>query len=335
MTAPLPQETTPVIDLEGRRQKTRETGKESLATYGRSFWWAGQLMHQDMLDAAADVYAFCRAVDNLADLSRDQARLAALKHALAGETAKVREDTRQAIERIVGLSTSHGLDLHAAELLIDSASADIDFIQPQDEAALIDYAFGVAGTVGVMMVPILRVPESKRGEAVKFAIDLGVAMQLSNIARDLLEDAKMMRVYLPTSWVGSTETRQFAWRVSGEDEHARQIAYGALPRLLSLADRYYDSAMRGMTYIPWRARWAICTASRVYRAIGQKAMRRGEAEYWASRTVVSNSEKIWRTILATGALLASFVRTRHPVHDDQLHVPFATRLHKLQSARAT
>ncbi len=341
MNAPLPQEpikgaarATSVAELEGRRQKQDETGKTSLAAHGRSFWWAGQLMRPDMLDAAADVYAFCRAVDNLADLSRDQARLSALKRALSGEVTKVREDTRLAIARIVAISTSHGLNLRAAEMLIDSASADIEFVQPKDEAALIDYAFGVAGTVGIMMVPILKVRESDRAAAMPFAIDLGIAMQLSNIARDLLEDAKMMRVYLPITWVGGTDTRQFAWRVSGDDQHARRIAYGALPRLLALADRYYDSAARGMTYIPWRARWAILTASGVYRAIGKKAVRRNETEYWSSRTVVSGVEKIWRTVMATAALLATFWRTRRPKHDDALHVPFAVRLKTLQQQPA-
>jgi 15-cis-phytoene synthase len=325
---------TSVAELEGRRQKQDETSKASLAEHGRSFWWAGQLMRPDMLNAAADVYAFCRVVDNLADLSRDQARLSALKRALAGEVTKVREDTRMAITQMVAMSTSHGLDLRAAEMLIDSVSADIEFVQPKDESALIDYAFGVAGTVGVMMVPILKVRESDRAAAMPFAIDLGIAMQLSNIARDLLVDAKMMRVYLPTTWVGGTDTRQFAWRVSGDDQHARRIAYGALPRLLTLADRFYDSAASGMTYIPWRARWAILTASGVYRAIGQKAARRNEAEYWSSRTVVSGIEKALRTVMATAALLASFLRISRPKHDDALHAPFAARLKMLQEQPA-
>jgi 15-cis-phytoene synthase len=315
--------------IEGRRQVQPDAGHESLAKHGRSFWWAGQLMRKDMLDNAADVYAFCRAVDNLADLSRDQQRLTAMKLALAGDPAKVRGDTREAVERLLQLSRSIDFNLGAAEMLIDSVSADIEFVQPKDEAALLDYAFGVAGTVGVMMVAVLDIAPARRKAALPFAIDLGVAMQLTNIARDLLDDAKMMRTYLPLTWVGSTETRQFAWRVSADDQLARKIAYGALPRLLALADRYYQSAETGMTYIPWRARWAILTASRVYRAIGEKAARRGDVKYWSSRTVVSNAEKAWRTAWATCALMASFFRAREPAHDATLHEPFATRLRQL------
>lgn len=314
--------------LAGRRQAGAQTDS-SLAKHGRSFWWAGQLMNKTMLNHAADVYAFCRAVDNLADLSRDPARLAAMKLALAGDTAKVRGDTRESVERLVALSTLLHFDLRAAELLIDSVGADIDFVQPKDEAALLDYALGVAGSVGAMMVVILDIAPEKRAAAMPFAIDLGVAMQLSNIARDLLEDAKMMRVYLPMTWVGGTETRQFAWRISADDKLARKIAYGALPRLLALADTYYRSAAAGMVYIPRRARLAILTASGVYRAIGEKALQRGETDYWVSRTVVSTPEKTWQTGKAVVVWLASFFRTQAPVHDAALHAPFAVRLRQL------
>jgi 15-cis-phytoene synthase len=319
--------------LAGRRLAPSGAGRESLSKHGRSFWWAGQLMSKEMLNNAADVYAFCRAVDNLADLSRDPQRLAAMKLALAGDPGKVRGDTRDAVVRLLQLSKSLDFNLDAAELLIDSVSADIEFEQPHDEAALLNYAFGVAGTVGVMMVAVIDIAPGKREAALPFAIDLGVAMQLTNIARDLLEDAKMMRVYLPETWVGGTPTRQLAWRISADDALARKIAFGALPRLLTLADRYYQSAAAGMIYIPWRARWAIFTASHVYRQIGEKALQRGETDYWLSRTVVSKREKAWCTCKATFALIASFFQSRAPEHRSVMHVPFAKRLQRLSGAR--
>jgi 15-cis-phytoene synthase len=323
----------PNATLDGRRQVPPGAGRPSLSKHGRSFWWAGQLMSKEMLNNAADVYAFCRAVDNLADLSRDPLRLAAMKLALAGDPGKVRGDTREAVVRLLQLSKSLDFNLAAAEMLIDSVSADIEFVQPHDEAALLNYAFGVAGTVGVMMVAVLDIAPDKREAALPFAIDLGVAMQLTNIARDLLEDAKMMRVYLPETWVGGTPTRQLAWRISADDALARKIAFGALPRLLALADHYYQSAAAGMVYIPWRARWAIFTASRVYRQIGEKALQRGETDYWLSRTVVSKGEKVWCTCLATFALIASFFQSRTPKHDAAMHAPFAKRLRQLSGMR--
>jgi phytoene synthase len=156
---------------------------------------------------------------------------------------------------------------------------------PSDDDELLRYCYRVASTVGLMMCAVLGVREPS---AFPHAVDLGVAMQLTNICRDVREDARMGRVYLPAS-------RLEAAGLTPDDLLQDRVDREALARvvadLLHLADRYYASADAGMRWIPARARTAIVVASRVYRAIGVKLRRRG-CDAWSGRTVVGGVEKV-------------------------------------------
>lgn len=136
--------------------------------------------------------------------------------------------------------------------------------------------------------------------AFSFAIDMGIAMQLTNIARDVLEDAKMGRRYLPANWVGQLSASDIlACANTPDSREAIQVKAG-IDRLLSLADAYYDSGRKGLVYLPPRAHIAIAVAANVYREIGQK-LRRCRLNWSAGRVVTNKLEKV----MASGGASAS------------------------------
>lgn len=286
--------------------------EEILAVGSRSFAFASRFLTRSQRLDAAVVYAFCRAVDDVADEAIDRERARA-------DLAAVREDlrTRDPVIPIVRgfreVAARRGIDLRAAVLLVDGVTSDLGSVRVEDDAALIRYCHMVAGTVGIMMCGVLGV---RNARAFPFAIDLGIAMQLTNICRDVAEDAARGRVYLPGKRLRRAGESPEAL-VSGRADRTR-IARVVLS-VLELAERYYESADAGMRFIPLVPRAAILVASRLYRGIGRKLAANG-GDALAGRTVVSGRQKLG---LTAGALAMLF----HPrlygstEHDAALHLP--------------
>ena len=155
-------------------------------------------------------------------------------------------------------------------------------------------------------------------QALPFAIDLGVAMQLTNICRDVREDAGRGRVYLPATRLRAAGIDPE--RLPTGDIDRAKLA-GVVRDLLALAERYYASADDAMRHIPWRSRLAILVASRIYRAIGRRLLRHG-ADTWAGRTIVPWWEKgAWAAAGLFAALhprVAGWVPS--PPHERALHL---------------
>jgi phytoene synthase len=260
-----------------------------LARCGRSFRLAGRLLPGDTLQDAAVLYAFCRMVDDLADESTDPVaagmELTALRRAvIAGDR------THRLAQPFLALQTSHGCATSSAATLIDTVLRDLQPVRLADGAALLDYAYGAAGTVGEMMCPILGV---RTAHALPHAIDLGMAMQLTNIARDVIEDAGRGRIYLPATWLpdGMTAANLGTWP---------EAVFPAVRRVLDCAHARYRSGDRGVEHLPARVRPAIRAASRLYEEIGLRILRQGPAYLSAGRCVVPPGRKL---ILLASCLL--------------------------------
>src|SRR5690606_4571262 len=153
--------------------------------------------------------------------------------------------------------------------------------------------------------------------ALAHAVDLGIAMQLTNICRDVAEDASRGRVYLPRCRLEAAGTSPEEI-VSGRAAPAKVAA--VVRDLLDLADAYYESADAGMRFIPDRARLAILVASRIYRAIGWRLRRRG-GDALAGRTVVPAHEKAAWVFVAFAAWLATVLSRARREHRSELHRP--------------
>ena len=183
-----------------------------------------------------------------------------------------------------------------------------------DESELIQYAYKVAGTVGLLMCDVLNTDEPR---AKPHAVDLGIGMQLTNIARDVLEDAKMGRRYLPGSWVNNMTPQQIIEASKSPYSHEALMITEAVHRLLSLAEQYYASGRRGLAYLPARAHFSIGVAAKVYRQIGIQLLRTKDS-WHGRRQVTSKSSKVFCTIRASMSLFRRFPHPRKS-HNTSLH----------------
>jgi phytoene synthase len=240
-----------------------------LATKGRTFYWARYLLGQVYGGRATRLYGFCRHLDDLVD------------------EASSNEEARRALD-------SHRSDLlggHSNDPVVADALALMQqSVRIVDVDQLLRYCYKVAGTVGLMMTGVLDV---KCQRALPHAIDLGIAMQLTNICRDVADDAKLNRRYLPASLLGDIEVGQL---ITPELSIQSELKH-CLKTLLTLADQYYKSGEAGLHYLPLNARTAILVAGRVYREIGQVLKARDFA-YWEGRAFVTPRVKLSRTATA-------------------------------------
>lgn len=285
--------------------------RTSLARNGRSFFWASRLLGSQMAARAAGLYAFCRVLDDMADgdIPGGPDRLASIKTRLQNGSGPV----DPALAGFLPLMAETGIPARPLLHLIDGLLQDQQEVALEEEADLLRYCYRVAGTVGLMICPVL---DCRDQAAWPFAIDLGMAMQMTNIARDVLEDAQLGRRYLPASWAGPISPARISRAASQPGSAEAWQIRQATARLLGLADRYYRSAEAGMGALPWRARAAIMVAGRVYRQIGVE-LQAGGLNWQAGRVVTSNFSKS-RASLA-GLLALPRVPGRLPAHDKSLH----------------
>jgi 15-cis-phytoene synthase len=286
--------------------------KQVLAQQGKSFYWASLFLGTTLADRAARLYQFCRFVDDLADGDLPD-RLDSLEDIRAGLTdpqhpavTKIPE-----LDAFINLASETNLPLNAAAELLDGMLRDQHPTALESEAELLRYCHAVAGTVGLMMCRVLNCQQPR---ADSFAIDLGIAMQLTNIARDVLEDAKMDRRYLPAKWLNRPLSPEAIARAGN---NALLPVAGAIDQLLALADRYYASALQGIHLLPWRSRFSIIVALRVYRQIGCQ-LKRGGLIWWQGRTVVSKITKVRLSISSLADLLAGLSPKPVPEHNSAL-----------------
>ncbi|MFT6817702.1 MAG: phytoene synthase [Myxococcota bacterium] len=270
-----------------------QDSRQTLAKHARSFKWASVFLPNDAQDDAAVVYAFCRLVDDLADEapSTKVARtdLSRARAELMGSVPR-----RPLIAAFVTLCETRNMPLEAAIALLDGVESDLEDVCIADDGELLRYCYRVAGTVGLMMCGVLGVTDPK---AIAPAIDLGIAMQLTNISRDVREDAERGRTYLPADRLIAAGTTPESLITGNPD----RVAVAIVTRdLIDMADIYYRSARNGLRFIPWRARFAITVASAVYRAIGTR-LRRAGSDPWVGRTMVGSAGKVLATL---GALLS-------------------------------
>jgi phytoene synthase len=269
--------------------------RATLHAGSRSFHAASLLLPRRVRDPASAVYAFCRAADDAVDLgdggpdavTQLRERLAL---AYAGRPLPLAPD--RALARV---AAEHALPRALPEALLEGLAWDAEGRRYEDFAALTNYAVRVAGTVGVMMAVLMG---SRAPSALARACDLGVAMQLSNIARDVGEDARAGRLYLPLAWLREAGIDPDAWL-------ARPVFNAALggvvERLLRVADALYERADAGIAALPLACRPGIAAARLLYAEIGREVERAG-FDSVSARARVAASRKA--RLLGRGVLAA-------------------------------
>lgn len=244
-----------------------ESSRAVMTRHGKTFRMASRLLSAPDAEAIFDLYAFCRYLDDLVDEQRGPRREAELE-AVARELV-ARRSTRPHVAAFIRRAGAVELPMELPHLLIEGMRSDLGRVEFESEDRLVRYAYLVAGSVGLMFCHLVGVPDRR---AQPFAIDLGIGMQLTNIARDVLEDAKRGRVYLPHDWLGGPISAE---RIADPDPETRVRVAAATERTVALARRYYASADAGMAWLPYRARLAALSASRCYERIGLELVRAG------------------------------------------------------------
>lgn len=315
-----------------------EHALNSIAVGSKSFAAASRLFDADTRRSAVLLYAWCRHCDDVIDgqqaghdavaLSTAQARqrlteLRAQTHdAYLG--APPRDPAFAALQDVV---QRHAIARHEALDLLEGFAMDVEERHYQTLEDTLQYCYHVAGVVGLMMA---RIMGTQTPEVLDRACDLGLAMQLTNIARDIIEDAQVGRCYLPRAWL---EEQGLTPQTLALPEHRQAVAILAT-RLVDHAEPYYASAQAGLSALPWRSAWAVASAGAVYRRIGIKVRGAG-ARAWDRRSSTSKLEKI---VSLSGGLWTSLTRhwRRYPLRDAQLwsrpQVPLAAAHHAARGA---
>jgi phytoene synthase len=292
--------------------------REMIRQGSKSFAGAARLLPASMRRSVYMLYAWCRYCDDQIDeqhLGQDaptnvagaRTRLQRLetltRRALDGE--RMDAPAFVALQRIV---QQHDIPARHPLELLHGFSIDVERRRMVTIEDTLNYCYHVAGVVGVMMAHVMNVREQ---DALDRASDLGIALQMTNIARDVLDDASAGRVYLPLRWLEQAGVP--AGEIS-EPRH-RKAVHGVTSRLLETSELYYRSALYGLSWLEPRCAWAIATARGVYREIGRTVLRRGE-KAWDERVYVGRPRKALRAMLAgVEAALALGPRRRRQLAD--------------------
>ena len=263
--------------------------KNYLSAYARSFSWAGFFLPKKTYKKCSALYDFCRVADNIAD-DKENLEIKEIKFKQFENDFSQKNLNNPIIKNMWSLIDEFEISVKIIEDLLDGIRSDIKAkVKLNSKKDLLIYSYRVAGTVGLMMAKILKV---RKKSSLKSAIDLGIAMQLTNISRDVIEDSKINRFYI--------------------NENFEEIS-----STIDLADTFYDNSFYSIKEIPIVFRFSILVARRIYRKIGYKILNKKTHENYikSGKIYVSNIEKIIETIFAVLDLIKlSFTN----IKDDQI-----------------
>jgi phytoene synthase len=285
-------------------QLARQSARAVIRKHSRSFSLASLLLGASTRDDAVALYAYCRRADDAVDLVSADAALGQVER-LERELDDVyagRACGEPVLAEFQRLVFEAGIPRVYPAALLQGMRADAEGVRYESLAELHRYCWYVAGSVGGMMCHVLGV---RRERAVVHGIHLGMAMQLTNICRDVAEDWQRGRLYLPLELLPELAGAP----IGGPLPSSRNAAFGgAVRHLLAEAERLYRSGDRGLPYLSFRSRLAVTTARHVYSAIGGRLLAAG-ADVSAGRVIVAAPAKAWHVARACVTSLALAVST--------------------------
>ena len=253
------------------------TNQNYLSLYAKSFNWAGFFLPKQTYQKCSALYDFCRVIDNIAD-DKGSVELKENKFKNFENNFNNKNFDDPIIKNMWDLIYEFNISLKIIHDLFEGIKSDIkEKVKLNSRKELLVYSYKVAGTVGLLMAKILNV--SKKS-SLKSAIDLGIAMQLTNISRDVIEDLNNNRSYINENF---------------EEIHST----------LMLAEKFYENSFHSINKIPISFRFSILVARRVYRKIGYKILKKKTLENYrkSGKIYVSNIEKIIETFLSVFDLI--------------------------------
>ena len=248
------------------------SNKNYLSVYAKSFNWAGFFLPKKTYNKCSALYDFCRVADNIAD-DDEKLEFKEIKFDQFERDFTQKNFDNPIVKNMWDLIDEFEISVKIIEDLLDGIRSDIkEKVILNSKKDLLIYSYRVAGTVGLMMAKILKVDKKN---SLKSAIDLGVAMQLTNISRDVIEDSKINRFYINSNFEEISST-------------------------INLADTFYNNSFYSIKDIPMSFRFSILVARRIYRKIGYNILNKKTFENYknSGKIYVSNIEKIIETIFA-------------------------------------
>ena len=287
---------------------------EAIAEGSRSFAFASKLFDKPTRERVWMLYAWCRRCDDLVDAQDmggalgDQAgiedRLQAI-HVLTRRALEGGATADPAFDALGQVAGEAGITLDMANEVISGFAMDANGFSPATEKELMRYCYHVAGAVGVLMARVMFAPNDSF--IYDRACDLGLAFQLANVARDVIEDAAAGRCYLPDDWLEDAGLT----RENYADEDNRFALAAVSARLVDRMEMYEAASRLGAKHLRFRQRWAVLSAARIYGAIGRKVRNRGQLA-WDTRTYVPWYEKLSHVVAAFGEAV-----TKHAPEPEQ------------------
>ena len=265
------------------------SNKNYLSIYAKSFSWAGFFLPKKTYKKCSALYDFCRVVDNIAD-DKEKLEIKEIKFKKFVNDFEKKNSEDPVIQNMWDIINEFNISLKIIYDLFDGIESDIkQNVKIETKKDLLIYCYRVAGTVGLMMAKILKVTKK---QSLKSAIDLGIAMQLTNISRDVIEDSKKNRSY-----------------INGNFEEINST--------IKLADTFYKNSFYSIREIPLSFRFSILVARRIYRKIGYKILKKKTFENYSKsgKIYVSNFEKVLETILSIYDLIILSLLNKN---DDQI-----------------
>jgi phytoene synthase len=279
---------TPSADrLPPLREADMAACRSLLKTGSRSFHAASRLLPYRCRDSATALYAFCRLADDAVDDSGAPHLALAMLHARLDAIYAGEPEDYAADRALAAVVVRCGLPRTLLDALLEGFAWDADGREYDSLSEVLDYAARVAGSVGVMMAVIMGIRDAG---VLARAADMGVAMQLTNICRDVGEDARNDRLYLPRDWLREAGLDPEALRA--RPAHSAALAE-IIRRLLVVAEALYRRADAGLVFLPAGCRPGMYAARLLYSAIGDEVLRQG-GDSISRRAVVSAPRKLSR-----------------------------------------
>lgn len=256
-----------------------------LSVYAKSFNWAGFFLPKNILIKCSVLYDFCRTLDNIADqnnsLEKKKEEFIKFKEEFSSKSKN-----NIIISNMIDLIRNENINSSIVYDLFDGIESDIKTnVKIKSYKELLIYCYRVAGTVGLMMAKIMKV---KNRDSLKSAINLGIAMQLTNISRDVIEDKNNDREYIESNFL-------------------------ILKNTIHKADNFYESSFYAIKDIPLICRFSIIVARRVYREIGRKILKISDFENYkcSGKVYLNNFEKLIQTFFSLGDIFKLMFTTKN------------------------
>ena len=256
-----------------------------LSVYAKSFNWAGFFLPKNILIKCSVLYDFCRTLDNIADqnnsLEKKKEEFIKFKEEFSSKSKN-----NIIISNMIDLIRSENINSSIVYDLFDGIESDIKAnVKIKSYKELLIYCYRVAGTVGLMMAKIMKV---KNRDSLKSAVNLGIAMQLTNISRDVIEDKNNDREYIESNFL-------------------------ILKNTIHKADNFYESSFYAIKDIPLICRFSIIVARRVYREIGRKILKISDFENYkcSGKVYLNNFEKLIQTFFSLGDIFKLMFTTKN------------------------